>query len=170
MPILLEGTCHCKAVKYTVQSNTPVPFQLCQCSICCKVGGYMGSVNMMGNTKTLNIIRGKDKIKVYVAALEFDENDKPTKMGTSKRSFCTECSSMLWNYHDEFPDWIYPFASSIDKPNPLPSIPESASLICIKRDSCPEHVPVPAGAKVYDDYGPGNSIEGWHKENKRWAD
>lgn len=42
--------------------------------------------------------------RVYVAALEFDENDKPTKMGTSKRSFCTECSSMLWNYHDEFPD------------------------------------------------------------------
>ncbi|EAL19231.1 hypothetical protein CNBH3300 [Cryptococcus deneoformans B-3501A] len=85
----------------------------------------MGSVNMMGNTKTLNIIRGKDKIKcapshvmtvvsdqkeinhlirVYVAALDFDENDKPTKMGTSKRSFCTECSSMLWNYHDEWPD------------------------------------------------------------------
>lgn len=85
----------------------------------------MGSVNMMGNTKTLNIIRGKDKIKyvtkpcydcrfgsrrvdnltrVYVAAVEFDENDKPTKMGNSKRSFCTECSSMLWNYHDEWPD------------------------------------------------------------------
>ncbi|KIR29288.1 hypothetical protein I307_05953 [Cryptococcus deuterogattii 99/473] len=159
MPVLLEGTCHCKSVKYTVESNTPVPFQLCQCSICRKVGGYMGSVNMMGNTKTLNIIRGKDKIKVYVAAVEFDENDKPTKMGNSKRSFCTECSSMLWNYHDEWPD-----------PNPLPSIPESASLICIMRDSCPKHVPVPAGAKVYGGYGPGDSIEGWHKENNRWAD
>jgi hypothetical protein len=96
----------------------------------------MGSVNIMGNTKTLDIIRGKDKIKyvsfhccsplvltgslsrstmilynvvgadtrVYIAAVEFDQDDKPAKMGTSKRSFCTECSAMLWNYHDEYPD------------------------------------------------------------------
>ena len=51
---------------YTISSHeamlTPNA-QLCQCSICRKVGGYMGSVNIMGNTKTLNIIRGKDKIK-----------------------------------------------------------------------------------------------------------
>lgn len=94
----------------------------------------MGSCNIMGNTKTLNIIRGKDKIKwvthgsltfsipasyscyrregptrayfcrVYVAAVEFDKNDKVKKAGNCKRSFCTECSSMLWNYHDEYPD------------------------------------------------------------------
>jgi len=36
---------------------------MCQCSICRKTGGYMGSVNIMGNTDTLKIIRGKDKIK-----------------------------------------------------------------------------------------------------------
>lgn len=41
---------------------------------------------------------------MYIAPLSFDKDDKPDKMGTSKRSFCTECSSMLWNYHDEFPD------------------------------------------------------------------
>ncbi|WVO12514.1 hypothetical protein L204_100114 [Cryptococcus depauperatus] len=170
MPVLLEGTCHCKAVKYTVESNTPVPFQICQCSICRKVGGYMGSVNIMGTFKTLNIISGKDKIKVYIAPLEFDENDKPTKMGTSKRSFCTECSSMLWNYHDEWPNWIYPFASTIDKPNPLPSIPDTTNLISIKRDSCPDHVPVPADAKVYSNYGSGKGIEEWHKLYKAWVE
>ena len=80
----------------------------------------MGSVNLMGNNDTLKIIRGKDKIKpalssfpvssrliarrVYNAVLKFDKNDKPTKTGTSERSFCTECSSMLWNYHPEYPD------------------------------------------------------------------
>ena len=65
----------------TAQSNTPVPFcvglpphlaclhspQLCQCSICRKVGGYMGSVNIMGNYNTFKILRGEDKIKSVVA-------------------------------------------------------------------------------------------------------
>ena len=75
----------------------------------------MGSINIMGNNDTLNITRGKDKIKcvthhdpgsrnrVYIAPLTFDKDDKPAEMGTSKRSFCTECSAMLWNYHDEYP-------------------------------------------------------------------
>lgn len=36
--------------------------------------------------------------------MEFDKHDKVKKAGNSKRSFCTECSSMLWNYHDEYPD------------------------------------------------------------------
>ncbi|WVQ84929.1 hypothetical protein IAT38_007092 [Cryptococcus sp. DSM 104549] len=170
MPVLLEGSCHCKAVKYTLESNTPVPYQLCQCSICRKAGGYMGSVNIMGNTKTLNILRGKDKIKVYIAPLTFDEDDNPKDIGTSKRSFCTECSSMLWNYHDEWPDWIYPFASTIDRPNPLPAIPAGADLIAIKRDSCPDHVPIPKGAKSYKGYGPGKGIEEWHKSNGAWVE
>ncbi|WVF73119.1 hypothetical protein IAT40_007938 [Kwoniella sp. CBS 6097] len=170
MPVLLEGSCHCRAVRYTVESNTPVPYQVCQCSICRKVGGYMGSVNIMGNTKTLNITRGKDKIKEYTAVKSFDDDDKPKEMCNSKRSFCGECSSMLWLYDDEWPDWIYPFASSIDKPNPLPAIPEGAGLIAIKRDSCPSHVPIPQDAKAYDGYGPGKGIEEWHKTYGVWVD
>jgi hypothetical protein len=90
---LISRSCHCKAVKYTLEvccpsyygiiADAPVQYsstvssesatyclylrvQLCQCSICRKVGGYMGSINIMGNNDTLNIIRGKDKIK-YVA-------------------------------------------------------------------------------------------------------
>lgn len=37
--------------------------QICQCSICRKVGGYMGSSNIMGNYDTFKIIRGKENIK-----------------------------------------------------------------------------------------------------------
>jgi hypothetical protein len=48
--ILLNGTldrsCHCKAIEFELESNTPAPYQLCQCSICRKTGGYMGSVNI----------------------------------------------------------------------------------------------------------------------------
>ncbi|CAD6573945.1 MAG: hypothetical protein TREMPRED_000969 [Tremellales sp. Tagirdzhanova-0007] len=120
----------------------------------------------MGNNKTLEILRGKDKIKVYIAPLSFDKNDKPNKMGTSKRSFCTECSSMLWNYHDEYPEWIYPFASTIDKPDPLPPMPEGVDISVIKLEDCPAHVPLPKGAKGFKGYGPGDGIEGWHKKHK----
>lgn len=41
--------------------------------------------------------------RVYIAPVKFDKEDNPSEMGTSKRSFCTECSAMLWNYHDEYP-------------------------------------------------------------------
>lgn len=36
---------------------------MCQCSICRKMGGYMGTVNIMGNADTLKFIRGKDEIQ-----------------------------------------------------------------------------------------------------------
>jgi hypothetical protein len=57
------------------------------------------------------------------------------------------------------PQWVYPFASSIDKPNPLPPIPEGAKMLDIMRGSCPSNVPVPEGAEVYEKYGPGEGIE-----------
>lgn len=84
--------------------------------------------DVFADPATVNIIRGSDKIKcvslvqthaqsmtpprglaahldrVYIAPLTFDSDDKPAEMGTSKRSFCTECSSMLWNFHDEWPE------------------------------------------------------------------
>ena len=31
--------------------------------------------------------------------------------------------------------------------------------MAIKRQDCPDHVPLPESAKGYDSYGPGNSIE-----------
>jgi hypothetical protein len=77
---------------------------------------------------------------------------------------------MLWNYHDEYPQvcplpqvhrlisqWIYPFASSIDMPDLAP--PKGADFITIKRDSCPESLPIPEGSKAYSGYGPGEGIE-----------
>lgn len=43
MPMLLKGSCRCGSVRFEVQSHTPVPYQLCYCSICRKQqggGGY----------------------------------------------------------------------------------------------------------------------------------
>ncbi|RXK37785.1 hypothetical protein M231_04941 [Tremella mesenterica] len=124
----------------------------------------------MGNFPTLKILRGEDKIKVYKACMEFDKDDNCIESSTSKRSFCEECSSMLWNYHDDWPHWIYPFASTIDSPNPLPSPPKGTTIIAIKRDSCPDYVPLPKGAKDYKGYGPGDGIESWHKKHGAWVE
>ncbi|WOO82026.1 Putative glutathione-dependent formaldehyde-activating enzyme [Vanrija pseudolonga] len=175
MPLLLHGSCHCRKIKYTVESNTPVPYQICQCSICRKVGGYMGVSNIMGNNATLNIIRGKELLKDYYAPVEFDENDEPKVQGNSKRSFCSNCSTMMWNWHEEWPQWIYPFASTIDSPD-LPAPPKGVPGIALMRKYCPEYVPIPGADKMwekwerYELYPPGEGIEAWHKENGCWID
>lgn len=59
----LDGSCHCGAVEFSLESHTPVPYQLCACSICRKVGGYGGSVNLGGVNETLKIHKGKELIK-----------------------------------------------------------------------------------------------------------
>ena len=42
MPLLLKGSCRCNAVRFEVESHTPVPFMLCYCSICRKQQGGGG--------------------------------------------------------------------------------------------------------------------------------
>jgi hypothetical protein len=54
--MLLKGSCHCRAVKFTVQSSTPVPFMRCYCSICRKTSGGGGyAVNLGADAKTLQV-------------------------------------------------------------------------------------------------------------------
>lgn len=38
-------------------------------------------------------------------------------------------------------------------------MPEGVPLISIKRDHCPDHVPILEGAKVYKEYGSHEGIE-----------
>jgi hypothetical protein len=59
----LDGSCQCGGVEFTLQSQTPVPYQLCACSICRKVGGYPGSVNLGGIADSLKVLKGQDLIK-----------------------------------------------------------------------------------------------------------
>ena len=61
----LDGSCQCGAVEFTLQSHTPVPYQLCACSICRKVGGYSGSVNLGGISDSLKVTKGEDMIKYF---------------------------------------------------------------------------------------------------------
>ncbi|KAF9078555.1 Mss4-like protein [Rhodocollybia butyracea] len=164
MPVELKGSCHCGTVRFTVQSSTPVPYQLCVCSICRKVGGTGGSINLGGHSETLKILQGKQHIKVYKAVLNRDSPDET--VASSERNFCSKCSSMLWLYDENWPELIHPFASAIDSPD----LPPPETMVCVKLDSKPQYVRLPEGKKeTYDNYGP-HSIEEWHKANNMFVE
>ncbi|KAF9445107.1 hypothetical protein P691DRAFT_710871 [Macrolepiota fuliginosa MF-IS2] len=158
MPVELKGSCHCGAVRYSVLSSTPVPYQLCVCSICRKVGGIGGSINLGGHTETLKI-EGKENLSVYNAVM--DRDTPKERRASSERNFCKKCGSMLWLYDEQWPELVHPFASSIDSPE----LESPKTMVCVKMDSKPDYVRLPEGdKKVYQHYGP-DSLEGWHKKN-----
>ncbi|KAJ6614783.1 Mss4-like protein [Mycena sp. CBHHK59/15] len=164
MPVELKGSCHCGAVRFILQSSTPVPYQLCVCSICRKVGGAGGSVNLGGHFDTLKIEQGKEHISVYKAVMNRDTSEEC--IASSERNFCSKCSSMLWLYDKSWPELVHPFASAID--SPALEIPEK--MVCVMTNSKPPYVRLPEGEKeAYSKYGP-ESLESWHKKNKLFVE
>ncbi|KAG6806678.1 hypothetical protein H0H93_002619, partial [Arthromyces matolae] len=111
-----------------VSTNT----QLCVCSICRKVGGVGGSINLGGHSETLKI-EGKENISVYKAILE--RGTSKEHIATSERNFCSKCSSMLWLYDPTWPELIHPFASAIDSPE----LKKPDTLVCVKLNSKPDY-------------------------------
>ncbi|KAJ7301712.1 hypothetical protein DFH08DRAFT_919064 [Mycena albidolilacea] len=61
MPVELKGSFHCRAVRFSPQSSTPVPYQLCVCSSCRKFGGSGCSIE-----------KGHEFISVYSAVMNRD--------------------------------------------------------------------------------------------------
>ncbi|KAJ6453165.1 Mss4-like protein [Mycena sanguinolenta] len=159
MPVELKGSCHCGAVRFSLQSSTAVPYQLCLCSICRKVGCAGGSINLGGHFKTLKVETGQEHISIYKAVLNRDTPEE--RIASSERSFCAKCSAMLWLYDKTWPELVHPFASAID--SPALEVPEK--MVCLMTDSKPDYVRLPEGAKeLYPEY-PQFSLEDWHKKN-----
>ncbi|KAJ5740805.1 Glutathione-dependent formaldehyde-activating enzyme/centromere protein V [Penicillium malachiteum] len=159
MPMKLDGSCQCGGVEFTLQSQTPVPYQLCACSICRKVGGYMGAVNLGGIADSLQVLKGKDLIKKYRAIKDRGTPDE--ELCSSERNFCSNCSTMLWLWDHHWPELIHPFASAIDTELPVPD-----EMICVMAGSKPAWARWPEGKKsVYETYNGDVSIEGWHKQH-----
>jgi len=49
--IRLESSCHCGAVRFTVESRHPYPVNLCYCSICRKTAGVGGfAINLRADS------------------------------------------------------------------------------------------------------------------------
>jgi hypothetical protein len=79
--MLLEGSCHCGAVHFSVNSHAPQPYQRCYCSICRKAGGAGGfAINLLGDNDSMKIT-GEENLSVYQAL----KNGEPSK---HQRYFC----------------------------------------------------------------------------------
>lgn len=122
----LEGSCHCGAVRFSVEAETPyAPYMRCYCSICRKTAGGGGyAINLFAKARTLRV-RGRKHIEVYRARADRvgSEPGEPRATGGlsgSRRSFCRHCASALWVFDPRWPDLIHPFASAIDTKLPTP--------------------------------------------------
>jgi hypothetical protein len=151
----LEGSCHCGAVRFSLESKHPTPFNRCYCSICRKTAGSGGyAINLSGDFGSLKI-DGAENISKYHAKMASDESP-------AERSFCKNCGSALWLWDPRWPELVHPQAGAID--TPLPTAPELTHLML---EAKPDWVPLEKGAKdqCFDAY-PEESIEAWHKRLK----
>ena len=154
----LEGSCHCGAVHFTVETQHPVPYQRCYCSICRKTqggGGY--AINISADARTLKL-HGEKHTRIYHAKMA-DAHGKRSHRSTAERHFCGECGSALWLFSPEWPELLHPFASCIDSELPVP--PEHTHLMVGSKPGWVE-VQTTKGDKVFDVY-PEESIAEWHE-------
>ncbi|HSG32598.1 MAG TPA: GFA family protein [Thermodesulfobacteriota bacterium] len=154
----LEGSCHCKAVKFSVESQHPYPYMYCYCSICRKTAGGGGyAINLNGDYSTLKV-EGKENITVYRAYLN-DKDAKEDKKSPAERSFCRKCGSSLFVWDPRWPEQVHPFASAID--TELPTPPEKTHIMLEYKAGWVE-VQKGSADKEHPEY-PDESIAGWHE-------
>jgi len=165
MPVMLEGSCRCGAVRFSAASHTPVPYQLCYCSICRKQQGGGGfAINLAADARTLKVT-GKRYLGLYRAEIEDDERPH-CEVSTGERRFCRRCGSALWLYDPTWPELVHPFASAID--SDLPVAPHRVHLMLKYKASWVEP-DIRKGDETYQLY-PVLSIEDWHKKQGLWVD
>jgi len=165
--LLLNGSCHCNAVRFTVRSRTPYPYMRCYCSICRKTAGGGGyAINIMGIADTLDV-EGEAHVTVYQARLYDRKNPSRFEVSQGRRHFCGLCGSALWIWDPKWPELVHPFASTIDTTLPLP--PERLHIFLADK---PEWVSVsePDQADSHFDAYPFESIEAWHRRLGLWQD
>jgi len=160
--VKLEGSCHCRAVTFSLQSRTPYPYLRCYCSICRKTqggGGY--AINIMGLTATLRV-QGKGNLKVYRAKVEDPKRPGKFVRSPARRHFCAVCGSGLYVWDPRWPQWVYPFASSID--TPLPKPPERIHMMLDHAAPWVE-VPRPGPRNRHFAQWPDEAIIEWHRRH-----
>lgn len=155
----LEGSCHCGAVRFSLEAPSPVPFMHCYCSICRKTAGSGGyAINLGGDFKTLKV-RGKRHLGIYQAILR--EPGKRSTRSPAKRHFCLKCGSPLWLWDPRWPELVHPHASAIDTPLPKPPEVVEAGLDYAAPWTDP---PSTHGHVCYGQW-PSESLAEWHQRH-----
>ena len=156
----LEGSCHCRAVRFSVRSKEPVPFMRCYCSICRKTAGSGGfAINLGADFKTLKV-KGREHLSVYRAKLSPGARGKRS---LAERHFCKMCGSPLWVWDPRWPDLVHPHAGAIDTPLPVPPkvahimLGSKANWVAVQRGR---------GDSSFDEY-PNFSLAEWHERLRK---
>lgn len=158
----LEGSCHCQQVRFSLESNEPVPYMRCYCSICRKTAGTGGyAINLGGDFSSLKIT-GKENISVYQAILT-DRKSGEKKQSPAQRSFCKVCGTALWAWDPRWPKLVHPHASAIDTPLPVP--PEHVHIMLDSRAPWVEPQ-IEVEDKLFDEY-PDESLAAWHERMRK---
>ncbi len=150
----LEGSCHCGAVRFSLDAYAPVPYLRCYCSICRKTGGGGGfAINLGGRTDSL-AVQGEEAITVFHAMIE-------GKRSPTERRFCSRCGTALWVFDPRWPELVHPFAGAID--TSLPKAPEQTHIML---GSKPAWVRIDdaKGEDRFDRY-PSESLKDWHRRH-----
>lgn len=151
----LQGSCHCGAVRFSVEAHQPYPFMRCYCSICRKTAGGGGyAINLGADYASLQV-EGRENLSVYRARLADGEPS------SGQRHFCRHCGSALWLYDPTWPDLVHPHASAIDTPLPVP--PERVHMMLGSQAPWVQVERAP-GDRCFDDY-PDESLADWHRRH-----
>ena len=156
----IEGSCYCGAVSYSALSQTPYPYMHCYCSFCRKTGGSGGyGINIMALADSL-CITGEQNLRFH-HGMEHDTNTDELTENENHRYFCRQCGSPLWSADPRWPQWIYPFASSVNTPLPKPP-----QIVHIMLDFAAPWVEVPSGENhLHFQRYPDESIQQWHQRH-----
>jgi hypothetical protein len=152
--MLLEGSCHCGAARFRVESPEPYPFLRCYCSICRKTAGGGGyAINLGALSDTLEV-EGEKNVSVYQARID-------GKKSAARRHFCGVCGSALWVFDPNYPELVHPFASAID--TQLPKPPERDHIML---DYAAPWCEIPSGPdeRHFPEY-PDESLADWHQRH-----
>jgi hypothetical protein len=90
-----------------------------------------------------------------------DSDTDELEVSPGKRYFCRECGSPLWASDPRWPQWVYPYASAVRTPLPVP--PEQVHIML---DFMAPWVGVQIGEnhQHFRRY-PDESIEDWHRRH-----
>ena len=157
--MIIEGSCHCGAVRFSVATHTAYPYMRCYCSICRKTAGGGGyAINIMGDAATFEV-DGEDNVTVYRVRLEAGDEGRG-RLGSARRHFCRVCGSALWVADPHWPALVHPFASAVD--TPLPKAPERTRIMLAYAAPWVE-APKAERDTQFAEY-PDESIEEWHRK------
>jgi hypothetical protein len=155
--MLLEGSCHCGAVKFSVASTHPEPYQRCYCGICRKAGGGGGFlVHIEADATTLSV-EGEADLETYRAVI-VDGDER--RVSAHQRKFCRKCGCHLYAFNERWPELLHPVAGAIDTP-----LPEPPELVHLMLGSKPAWVRVEGTPNDghFDEY-PEESLAAWHEK------